>query len=285
MPVLDTGARGATTTFVERGIGDVLVAWENDALLTLDAEARKFQIVVPASASRPSRRWRWWRNVDRHGTRKRQKPTCASCIRPEGVAPGRGHFYRPAEPDRAGGLARFPGVKWVTIDGAFGGWKRRRPTHFADGGLFDRIMQGARASADADRMHARCAGPPTVAGLRLQPRAGPGLAGRGGPAAAARWRARGRDSAFDGWLRVLRDERVQAAVKLSFGASFSRRLWSLVAARWWRGCWCATVFPGRRLLDALVDLPFACRPPVAGIALTGDLAANGWLGRWLARWA
>ena len=149
VPVLDTGARGATTTFVERGIGDVLVAWENEALLTLDdAETRsKFQIVVPSISIRAEPPVAWVdKNVARHGTQKVAEAYLRFLYTPQGQQIAAKHFYRPAEPDKvpAAALARFPDVKQVTIDGAFGGWKKAQAQHFADGGFFDQIYQPGR---------------------------------------------------------------------------------------------------------------------------------------------
>ena len=149
VPVLDTGARGATTTFVERGIGDVLVAWENEALLTLDdAETRsKFQIVVPSISIRAEPPVAWVdKNVARHGTQKVAEAYLRFLYTPQGQQIVAKHFYRPAEPDKvpAAALARFPEVKQVTIDAAFGGWKKAQADHFADGGFFDQIYQPGR---------------------------------------------------------------------------------------------------------------------------------------------
>jgi sulfate transport system substrate-binding protein len=149
VPVLDTGARGATTTFVERGIGDVLIAWENEALLTLaDADTRsKFQIVVPSISIRAEPPVAWVdKNVARHGTQKVAEAYLRFLYTPQGQLLAAKHFYRPAEPDKvpAAELARFPDVKQVTIDGAFGGWKKAQAQHFADGGFFDQIYQPGR---------------------------------------------------------------------------------------------------------------------------------------------
>jgi sulfate transport system substrate-binding protein len=149
VPVLDTGARGATTTFVERGIGDVLVAWENEALLTLDdADTRsKFQIVVPSISIRAEPPVAWVdKNVARHGTQKIAEAYLRFLYTPQGQQIVAKHFYRPAEPDKvpAAAMARFPEVKQVTIDGAFGGWKKAQAEHFADGGFFDQIYQPGR---------------------------------------------------------------------------------------------------------------------------------------------
>jgi sulfate/thiosulfate transport system substrate-binding protein len=149
VPVLDTGARGATTTFVERGIGDVLIAWENEALLTLnDADVRgKFEIVVPSLSIKAEPPVAWVdKNVARHGTRKLAEAYLRFLYTPRGQQIVAKHFYRPAEPDKvpAATLARFPDVTQVTIDAAFGGWKKAQAQHFADGGFFDRIYQPGR---------------------------------------------------------------------------------------------------------------------------------------------
>jgi sulfate transport system substrate-binding protein len=149
VPVLDTGARGATTTFVERGIGDVLIAWENEALLTLnDAETRgKYEIVVPSLSIKAEPPVAWVdKNVARHGTRKQAEAYLRFLYTAQGQRIVAKHYYRPAEPELvpAAERANFPTVKWVTIDGAFGGWKKAQATHFGDGGLFDKIMLGAR---------------------------------------------------------------------------------------------------------------------------------------------
>ena len=147
VPVLDTGARGATTTFVERGIGDVLLAWENEALLTLnDADTRaKFEIAVPSISIKAEPPVAWVdKNVARHGTRKQAEAYLRFLYSPQGQSLAARHFYRPAEPDKVtdkAALARFPAVNQVTIDGAFGGWKKAQAEHFADGGFFDRIYK------------------------------------------------------------------------------------------------------------------------------------------------
>ena len=146
VPVLDTGARGATTTFVERGIGDVLVAWENEALLTLgQGDTRgKFELVVPSLSIRAEPPVAWVdRNVDKHGTRRQAEAYLRFLYSPEGQRLAAKHFYRPAEPDKvpAAELAKFGKVTQVTIDAAFGGWKQAQAAHFADGGFFDRIYR------------------------------------------------------------------------------------------------------------------------------------------------
>jgi len=146
VPVLDTGARGSSTTFVERGIGDVLLAWENEALLTLnDASTRgKFEIVVPSISIKAEPPVAWVdKNVAKHGTRKQAEAYLRFLYSAKGQALAAKHFYRPAEPDKvpAALLAQFPEVSQVTIDGAFGGWKKAQAEHFGDGGFFDRIYK------------------------------------------------------------------------------------------------------------------------------------------------
>jgi sulfate transport system substrate-binding protein len=149
VPVLDTGARGATTTFVERDLGDVLVAWESEALLTLaDPTTRgKFELVVPSISIKAEPPVAWVdANVARHGTAKAAEAYLRFLYTPQGQAIIARHFYRPAEPAGvpAALRARFAAVKMVTIDNAFGGWKKAQAVHFADGGLFDRIYQPGR---------------------------------------------------------------------------------------------------------------------------------------------
>ncbi|WP_223158055.1 sulfate ABC transporter substrate-binding protein [Thermomonas brevis] len=146
VPVLDTGARGATTTFVERGIGDVLVAWENEALLTLnDPKVRdKFEVVAPSISIKAEPPVAWVdKNVDRHGTRKLAEAYLRYLYSPQGQLIAARNFYRPSQPDGvpAALLAQFPQVRQVTIDDAFGGWKKAQAEHFADGGFFDRIYK------------------------------------------------------------------------------------------------------------------------------------------------
>jgi sulfate transport system substrate-binding protein len=149
VPVLDTGARGSTTTFVERGIGDVLIAWENEALLTLaqPGSRDKFEIVVPSISIKAEPPVAWVdKNVAKNGSRKQAEAYLRFLYTPEGQRLAAKHHYRPAEPDKvpASELARFPKLPLVTIDSAFGGWKKAQVEHFGDGGLFDRIYKSAR---------------------------------------------------------------------------------------------------------------------------------------------
>ena len=146
VPVLDTGARGSTTTFVERGIGDVLLAWENEALLTLaDADTRaKFEIVIPSISIKAEPPVAWVdKNVERHGTRKQAEAYLRWLYTAQGQRLAVKHHYRPSEPALvpAAELKKFPKVAQVTVQDAFGGWKKAQKEHFADGGFFDRIYR------------------------------------------------------------------------------------------------------------------------------------------------
>jgi sulfate transport system substrate-binding protein len=142
VPVLDSGARGATMTFTERGIGDVLVAWESEALLALSRVGTgRFEIVVPAVsilAEPPVAVVD--RVVDRHGTRAVAEAYLRYLYSPEGQELAARHYFRPRDPAVAAKYAgQFPKVQLLTIDEAFGGWTAAHQAHFADGGSFDRI--------------------------------------------------------------------------------------------------------------------------------------------------
>ncbi|MDH5834355.1 sulfate ABC transporter substrate-binding protein [Luteimonas kalidii] len=146
VPVLDTGARGSTTTFVERGIGDVLLAWENEALLTLaDPAVRdRFEIVYPSlsiKAEPPVAVVDG--NLARKGTQKVAEAYLQYLYTPEGQRLAAKHHYRPSRPESvpATAIAHFRPLPMVTIDDAFGGWARAQQLHFADGGFFDQIYQ------------------------------------------------------------------------------------------------------------------------------------------------
>jgi sulfate/thiosulfate-binding protein len=146
VPVLDTGARGSTTTFTERGIGDVLIAWENEALLALkELGANKYLIVVPSLsilAIPPVSVVD--ANVDKKGTRKVAEEYLNFLYSDDGQKIIAKNFYRPFKPAAAdpADLKIFPNLKLVTIDDPlFGGWAKVTPAHFADGGLFDQIYK------------------------------------------------------------------------------------------------------------------------------------------------
>ena len=143
VPVLDTGARGATTTFAQRKIGDVLLAWENEAYLTLEEFGPNFEIVYPSMsilAEPPVALVD--KNVDRHKTRVQAEGYLNFLYSPLAQDIIARHHFRPRNPQVLARYARsFRNIPMVTIDQAFGGWKRAQATHFADGGVFDRIYQ------------------------------------------------------------------------------------------------------------------------------------------------
>jgi sulfate transport system substrate-binding protein len=145
VPVLDTGARGSTTTFVNRGIGDVLIAWESEAYLALsEQDGKNFELIVPSIsilAEPPVAVVD--KNVDRHGTRKVAEAYLQFLYSARGQQLAVQNHFRPSRPDlvSAADLAVFRPVRVVTIDNAFGGWKKAQATHFADGALFDQIFK------------------------------------------------------------------------------------------------------------------------------------------------
>jgi sulfate transport system substrate-binding protein len=143
VPVLDSGARGATTTFVERGIGDVLLAWENEAYLALDEAKGKVDIVVPSIsilAEPPVAVVD--KVVDRNGTRAVAEAYLQFLYSPEGQEIAAKHHYRPRDTAVAAKYANsFAKVTLFTIDQLFGGWQAAQKTHFADRGTFDQIYR------------------------------------------------------------------------------------------------------------------------------------------------
>jgi sulfate transport system substrate-binding protein len=147
VPVMDSGARGSTTTFVERGQGDVLLAWENEAFLATNALGKgKFEIVVPSVSVRAEPPVALVdRNVDRHGTRALADAYLKFLYTPEAQEIIARNYYRPRDPAVAAKYkSRFANVKLFTIDGNFGGWAQAQANHFADGALFDQIFEDAK---------------------------------------------------------------------------------------------------------------------------------------------
>ncbi|MBC7974457.1 MAG: sulfate ABC transporter substrate-binding protein [Myxococcales bacterium] len=140
VPVLDSGARGATTTFVERGIGDVLLAWENEARLAVDKIGKdKVDIVIPSAsilAEPPVTVVDG--NVDKRGTRAVATAYLEFLYTPEGQELAAKNYYRPHDA-AAATAAAFPAIQLFTIDELFGGWTKAQPTHFDEGGVFDQI--------------------------------------------------------------------------------------------------------------------------------------------------
>jgi sulfate/thiosulfate transport system substrate-binding protein len=143
VPVLDTGARGSTTTFVQRGIGDVLLAWENEAFLALEELGpEEFEIVVPSLSILAEPPVTLVDHVvDKNGTREVAEAYLEHLYSPTGQALAAKHYYRPVAPEHAdpADLERFPEVELITIDEVFGGWQEAQSRHFADGGVFDQI--------------------------------------------------------------------------------------------------------------------------------------------------
>ncbi|HEX5513950.1 MAG TPA: sulfate ABC transporter substrate-binding protein [Gammaproteobacteria bacterium] len=148
VPVLDPGARGATNTFVQRGLGDVLLAWENEAFLALNELGRgKFDIVVPSIsilAEPPVA------VVDgfakKHGSHGVAQAYLDYLYSPVGQTLAAKHYYRPSKPELAApqDVQRFPKLELFTIDEVFGGWRQAQQTHFSDGGTFDQIYAPGR---------------------------------------------------------------------------------------------------------------------------------------------
>jgi sulfate transport system substrate-binding protein len=142
-PVLDTGARGSTITFVRRGIGDVLIAWENEALVAANEIAKgDLEVVVPSLsvlAEPPVALVD--KVVDRRGTRALAEAYLNFLYAPEGQALAAEHYLRPSSPEVAARYAdRFPKIDLLSI-ADFGGWAAAQKTHFADGGIFDQIYR------------------------------------------------------------------------------------------------------------------------------------------------
>jgi sulfate/thiosulfate transport system substrate-binding protein len=144
VPVLDSGARGATTTFVERGIGDVLIAWENEAILAIkELGPDKFEVVAPSISILAEPPVAVVDKVaDKRGTRKAAEAYVQYLYSDEGQEIAAHNYYRPiSEKVARKYAAQFPKVKLFTIDEAFGGWTKAQKAHFADGGSFDQIYQ------------------------------------------------------------------------------------------------------------------------------------------------
>jgi sulfate transport system substrate-binding protein len=142
VPVLDSGARGSTTTFVERGIGDAFISWENEAFLAVKELGKdKFEIVIPSLsilAQPPVTVVD--KVVDKRGTRKQAEAYLQYLYSEEGQEIAARHFYRPTNEKVGAKYAeQFPKLNLFTIDEAFGGWTTASKTHFQDGGTFDQI--------------------------------------------------------------------------------------------------------------------------------------------------
>jgi sulfate/thiosulfate transport system substrate-binding protein len=142
---MDEGARGSATTFVQRGIGDVLISWENEALLVVNGFGRgRFDIVYPPRASAPSRRWRWWTNTPKHGTRAVAEAYLRFLYTPAAQEIAAQHYFRPSWRKSPGGTRTFPAGEMFTVEEVFGSWKQAQKTHFDEGGIFDQIARSRR---------------------------------------------------------------------------------------------------------------------------------------------
>ena len=146
VPVQDTGARAATNTFVQRGIGDVLLAWENEALLAArEMGDDAFDIVRPSVSVLAEPPVALIDSVvDRKGTRAVAEAYLDYLYAPEGQDIGARNFFRPTDASVAARYAeQFPPMRLFTVDGVFGGWARAQAEHFADGGIYDRLFETA----------------------------------------------------------------------------------------------------------------------------------------------
>jgi sulfate/thiosulfate transport system substrate-binding protein len=146
VPVLDSGARGSTNTFVQRNIGDVFISWENEAFLAINELGKdKFEIIVPSVsilAEPPVALVKG--NADRKGTTKVAQAYLDYLYSPVGQQIAAANYYRPNKPELVANKAdldRFPKVTLFTIDEVFGGWQKAQKTHFEDGGVFDQIFK------------------------------------------------------------------------------------------------------------------------------------------------
>jgi sulfate transport system substrate-binding protein len=143
VPVLDTGARGSTTTFAQRKIGDVLLSWENEAYLTIEEFGPNFEIIYPSIsilAEPPVALVD--KNVDRHKTRVQAEGYLNFLYSPRAQEIIAKNHFRPRNQEALAKYASsFKNIPLVTIDNTFGGWKKAQATHFADGGVFDKIYK------------------------------------------------------------------------------------------------------------------------------------------------
>jgi sulfate transport system substrate-binding protein len=143
VPLLDGGGRGATTTFTQRGVGDVLVTFENEAVLIgKEVGEDKFDIVYPSvSIDAPAPVAVVEKVVDKRGTRKQAQAYLEFLFAPEGQEIIAKHYFRPRDPAVLKKYAaRFPAIKTFTVEAQLGGWKVVQQAHFADGGIYDQII-------------------------------------------------------------------------------------------------------------------------------------------------
>jgi sulfate/thiosulfate-binding protein len=147
VPVLDSGARAATTTFVQRNIGDVLISWENEAMLSMNELGKsEFELVAPSLSILAEPPVTWVdKYVKRHGTEEVAQEYLKFLYTPEGQEIAAKHYYRPRLEAVASKHAQvFPKITLFTVDEMFGGWQRAQKTHFDEGGIFDQIQRANR---------------------------------------------------------------------------------------------------------------------------------------------
>jgi sulfate transport system substrate-binding protein len=143
VPVLDSGARGATNTFVQRGLGDALLTWENEAFLAINELGKdQFEIITPSLSILAEPPVAVVQAVaEKHGTLKAAQAYLEYLYSPTGQRIAAKHYFRPVKPEHADAndVARFPKLRTFTIDQVFGGWKKTQVAHFQDGGFFDQL--------------------------------------------------------------------------------------------------------------------------------------------------
>jgi sulfate transport system substrate-binding protein len=147
VPVLDSGARGSTTTFAQRGIGDVLLSWENEAFLAIgELGGDKVEVVTPPVSILAEPPVAVVDKVAaRHGTSEAAKAYLEFLYTEEGQEIGARNYYRPRSAQAIAKYAnRFPKVQFFTVDEVFGGWRKAQKRHFEDGGVFDRIYSAGK---------------------------------------------------------------------------------------------------------------------------------------------
>lgn len=153
VPVLDSGARASTTTFAQRGIGDVLITWENEAYLALDVMSRlELELVIPEISIRAEPPVAWLDGVvANHGAEEVARAYLEHLYSPEGQRLAARHHFRPAYPEHAApeDIARFTELRLFSLEEVFGDWRQAQARHFDDGGWFDRIFMPANQAGAA----------------------------------------------------------------------------------------------------------------------------------------
>jgi sulfate transport system substrate-binding protein len=278
-PVLDTGSRAASISFGQRATGDVLVGWENEAFRLVEQLGRdRFEIVVPTIsilAEPPVAVVD--KNALRHGTTALARAYLEFLYTPEGQEIAARQHYRPRLPAVLVRHAReFVDLNCFTIDERFGGWRQAHATHFAEGGVFDQIYEPSAMSVKTRRARGPLPGFRLALSFTLLYLTLVVLI----PLATLVVRA-GRVGGTAIWAQAV-TPRALAALGLSFGASLAAALCDGVLGTLVAWVLARYRFPGRALLDALIDLPVALPTAVAGVALSAIYSANGWLGRFLA---